>query len=70
MSFPHLLTLLDHFYDLEVALLPPLAVVLFQYVYLTLLSLCISLLTGIVCKILYILLLVDIYAQCIYLLLI
>ena len=29
MSFPHLLTLLDHFCDPEVALLLPLVVVLF-----------------------------------------
>ena len=47
MNFLHLLTLLDHFHDLEVALLLPLAVILFQYIYLTLLSLRISLLTGV-----------------------
>ena len=43
----HLWNLLDHFHDLEVALLPPLVVILFQYGCLTLLSLHFSLLTGV-----------------------
>ena len=47
MSFPHLPIPLDHFCDLEVALLPPLIVVLLQYAYLTLLSLHVSPLTGV-----------------------
>ena len=47
MNFLHLPTLPDHLRDLEVALLPPLVVVLFQYDCSTLLSLHISLVTGI-----------------------
>ena len=47
MNLLHLQFLLDHLHDLEVALLPPLVDVLSQHIYLTLLSLHVSLVTGI-----------------------
>ena len=47
MNFLHLWFLLDHLCDLEVALLPPLIDVLSQHICLTLLSLHVSLVTGI-----------------------